>query len=116
MRLLLGVYPVPTFTRNFEYSFLFHFCHGIYLIVSWPFFFVSLLVVTQILGHIVASLPHSPVRYVPCVFRRPSFLCTSVLIDVGAHAAHAAHAAHGAHELPLSDGKRNTRTPFFFFK
>ena len=43
-------------------------------LLSTPFFSLSLLVITQIRGHMAGSSPPSPLWFVPCIFVAPFFL------------------------------------------
>ena len=67
--------------------------HNIYIYIfffpsSSPFFSISLLVVTQIQGHIAGSSPPSPLRLVPCNFiarRYQLFLPSSTCVEYCAY-------------------------------
>ena len=55
------------------------------LLIS-PFYSLSLLVVTQIRGHIAGSSPPYPLRFVPCIFiarRFQLFLPSSTRVELG---------------------------------
>ena len=54
------------------FSLLFFLFHPIYCYLR-PSFSLSLLVVTEILGHIAGSTPTSPLRFVPCILSREDF-------------------------------------------
>ena len=61
------------------------FFHPMHLILSLPFFSLSLLVVTQIRGHITGHSPPSPPRFVPCIFiarRLQLFLPSSTRVEL----------------------------------
>ena len=69
--------------------------------LSSPFCSLSLLVVTQIRGHIAGFPPPYPLRFVPCIFYREKISALSSLVD--------------SRRIVLTHARRSQQLILFFF-